>query len=35
MATLQEMLLAPDTRPRAVADCEELITNQGGDQARL
>lgn len=28
MATLQEMLLAPDTRPRVVADCEELVTNQ-------
>jgi hypothetical protein len=28
MATLQEMLLAPDIRPRAVADCEDLVTNQ-------
>ena len=28
MATLQEMLLAPDTQPRVVADCEELVTNQ-------
>src|SRR6202042_2032435 len=28
MATLQEMLLAPDTRSRVVADCEELVTNQ-------
>ena len=31
MATLQEMLLAPDTRPRVVADCEELVTNQVGE----
>jgi hypothetical protein len=28
MATLQEMLLAPDIQPRVVADCEELVTNQ-------
>jgi Family of unknown function (DUF6918) len=28
MATLQEMLLAPDVRPTVVADCEELVTNQ-------
>src|SRR3984885_9903657 len=28
MATLQEMLLTPDTQPRVVADCEELVTNQ-------
>jgi hypothetical protein len=28
MATLQEMLLAPDIRPRVVADCEELVTNE-------
>ncbi|HEY1485639.1 MAG TPA: hypothetical protein VGF84_06025, partial [Micromonosporaceae bacterium] len=31
MATLQEMLLAPDIRPRVVADCEELVTNQVAD----
>ncbi len=28
MATLQEMLLAPDIQPTVVADCEELVTNQ-------
>jgi hypothetical protein len=28
MATLQEMLLAPDIQPRVVTDCETLITNQ-------
>ena len=28
MATLQEMLLAPDIRPTVVADCEELVTDQ-------
>jgi hypothetical protein len=28
MATLQEMLLAPDIQPKVVADCEELVTNQ-------
>jgi hypothetical protein len=28
MATLQEMLLAPDVRPRVVADSEALVTNQ-------
>jgi hypothetical protein len=28
MATLQEMLLAPDIQPRVVADCEELVTNK-------
>ena len=28
MATLQEMLLAPDIRPRVVADCEELVAGQ-------
>ena len=28
MATLHEMLLAPDIRPRVVADCEELVTNE-------
>ena len=31
MATLQEMLLAPDIQPRVVADCEELVTNQVAD----
>jgi hypothetical protein len=31
MATLQEMLLAPDIQPRVVADCEELVTNQVGE----
>jgi hypothetical protein len=28
MATLQEMLLAPDVQPRVVADCEALVTGQ-------
>ena len=28
MATLQEMLLAPEIQPRVVADCEELVTDQ-------
>ena len=28
MATLQEMLLAPDVRPRVVADSEALVTDQ-------
>ena len=28
MATLQEMLLAPDAQPRVVADSEALVTNQ-------
>jgi hypothetical protein len=28
MATLHEMLLAPDIQPRVVADCEELVTNE-------
>ena len=28
MATLREMLLAPDIQPRVVADCEELVTNE-------
>ena len=28
MATLQEMLLAPDTQPRVVADSEALVTDQ-------
>jgi hypothetical protein len=28
MATLHEMLLASDIRPRVVADCEELVTNE-------
>ena len=28
MATLQEMLLAPAIRPTAVADCEDLVTDQ-------
>ena len=31
MATLQEMLLAPEIQPRVVADCEELVTNQVAD----
>jgi hypothetical protein len=33
MATLQEMLLAPDIQPRVVADCEELVTNQVADMS--
>ena len=28
MPTLHEMLLAPDIRPRVVADCEDLVTNE-------
>jgi hypothetical protein len=28
MATLQEMLLAPQTQPHVVADCEELVASQ-------
>ena len=28
MATLQEMLLAPNVQPTVVADCEELVTNE-------
>jgi hypothetical protein len=28
MATLHEMLLASDIRPRVVADCEDLVTNE-------
>jgi uncharacterized protein DUF6918 len=28
MATLHEMLLAPDIHPTVVADCEELVTNE-------
>jgi hypothetical protein len=28
MATLHEMLLAPNIRPTVVADCEELVTNE-------
>jgi hypothetical protein len=31
MATLQEMLLAPEIQPRVVADCEDLVTNQVGE----
>jgi hypothetical protein len=33
MATLQEMLLAPEIQPTVVADCEELVTNQVGDMS--
>jgi hypothetical protein len=33
MATLQEMLLAPDIQPTVVADCEELVTNQVADMS--
>jgi hypothetical protein len=28
MATLHEMLLAPDIRPTVVADCEDLVTHE-------
>jgi hypothetical protein len=28
MATLHEMLLAPDIQPRVVVDCEELVTHE-------
>jgi len=28
MATLHEMLLAPDIQPKVVVDCEELVTNE-------
>ena len=28
MATLPEILLAPDTQPRVVSDCEELVTDR-------
>src|SRR6202034_2168974 len=28
MATLHEMLLAPDIQPTVVADCEELVTHE-------
>jgi hypothetical protein len=31
MATLQEMLLAPDIQPRVVADSEALVTDQVGE----
>jgi hypothetical protein len=33
MATLQEMLLAPNIQPTVVADCEELVTNQVADMS--
>ena len=33
MATLQEMLLAPDIQSTVVADCEELVTNQVGEMS--
>ena len=33
MATLQEMLLAPDIQPTVVADCEELVTDQVADMS--
>ena len=33
MATLQEMLLAPNIRPTVVADCEELVTSQVADMS--
>jgi len=33
MATLQEMLLAPDIRSKVVADCEELVTSQVADMS--
>jgi len=33
MATLQEMLLAPEIQPTVVADCGELVTNQVGDMS--
>jgi hypothetical protein len=28
MATLQEMLLGPDTKPQVVTDCEELVNGE-------
>lgn len=28
MATLQEMLLAPETKPAVIADCEVLVTDE-------
>jgi hypothetical protein len=31
MATLQEMLLAPDVQPRVIADCEALVSSQVAD----
>jgi hypothetical protein len=33
MATLQEMLLAPDIQPTVVADCEELVADQVADMS--
>jgi hypothetical protein len=33
MATLQEMLLAPNIQPTVVADCEELVTSQVRDMS--
>jgi len=33
MATLHEMLLAPDIQPTVVADCEQLVTNVVGEMS--
>jgi hypothetical protein len=33
MATLQEMLLAPDVQPSVVADCEALVSSQVADMS--
>ncbi len=35
MATLHEMLLAPDIQPRVVGDCEELVTNEVADMSGI
>jgi hypothetical protein len=33
MPTLQETLLAPDTRPHVIADCEDLVDHEVGDMS--
>lgn len=35
MATLPEMLLAPEVKPQVVADCEALVNNEVSDMAGI
>jgi hypothetical protein len=35
MATLHEMLLAPDVKPQVITDCEALVNNEVSDMAGI
>ena len=35
MATLHEMLLAPDVKPQVITDCEELVNNEVSGMAGI